>query len=206
MALFALIVAVDVTLGPLLTLIIFKPGKKTLRFDLTVIALIQVSALAYGAWTMFAGRPAYLVFSKDRFEVVQASDLDSESLSRVTEGSLRPGALRPKWVEVLPAKDAARRYRMMMEAAKGGPDLHVFPDLFVPYTQARDRVIASMQPLSRLREFNGKESERVDELLARFPSADFGFLPGKARERDLVFVVSRNDATVVEIAALQPWN
>ena len=36
---------VDVVLGPLLTLIVFKAGKKSLKFDLSVIALVQISAL-----------------------------------------------------------------------------------------------------------------------------------------------------------------
>ncbi len=39
---------VDVVLGPLLTFIVFKAGKPGLRFDLTVIALVQVAALAMG--------------------------------------------------------------------------------------------------------------------------------------------------------------
>lgn len=47
----ALIVGVDVVLGPLLTFIVFKPGKKSLKFDLTVIALVQAAALGYGLWT-----------------------------------------------------------------------------------------------------------------------------------------------------------
>jgi cytochrome bd-type quinol oxidase subunit 2 len=43
-----LIFSVDVVLGPLITLIIYKHGKKGLKFDLTVIVLLQISALAYG--------------------------------------------------------------------------------------------------------------------------------------------------------------
>ena len=39
-------VSVDVTLGPLITLIIFKPGKKGLLFDLVVIGMMQSAALA----------------------------------------------------------------------------------------------------------------------------------------------------------------
>jgi len=35
-----LIVAVDIALGPLLTLVVFKSGKKRLKFDLSVIALL----------------------------------------------------------------------------------------------------------------------------------------------------------------------
>ncbi|HEV7490359.1 MAG TPA: hypothetical protein VGO25_06105, partial [Rhodanobacteraceae bacterium] len=35
-----LLLGVDVVLGPLLTLVVFKSGKKSLRFDLSVIALL----------------------------------------------------------------------------------------------------------------------------------------------------------------------
>ena len=49
--LFALVVAVDVVLGPLITLVIFNPAKtrRHLVMDFTVIGLLQVAALAYGS-------------------------------------------------------------------------------------------------------------------------------------------------------------
>src|SRR5215467_6827215 len=65
-----ILAGVDVTLGPLITLIIFKPGKKGLKFDLTFIALLQVVALAYGVHVIFIARPVYLVFAVDRFNLV----------------------------------------------------------------------------------------------------------------------------------------
>src|SRR5262245_30915782 len=52
-----ILVGVDVTLGPLITLIVFKSGKKSLKFDLTVIALFQVAALIYGIYTFYLARP-----------------------------------------------------------------------------------------------------------------------------------------------------
>jgi len=57
---FLLLLTVDVVLGPLLTLIVYKTGKKTLIMDLTVIALLQLSALAYGVWTVAEDRSAWL--------------------------------------------------------------------------------------------------------------------------------------------------
>ena len=63
---FLILLAVDVIFGPLLTLLVYKTGKKTLIIDLTVIALLQFSALCYGLWTVAEGRPAWLVFAKDR--------------------------------------------------------------------------------------------------------------------------------------------
>jgi hypothetical protein len=38
----------DLALGPLLTLIVFEPGKPSLKFDLSCIVLLQLGALLYG--------------------------------------------------------------------------------------------------------------------------------------------------------------
>ena len=75
-----ILVGVDVTLGPLLTLIIFDPRKKSLRFDLSVIAALQIAALAYGVWVMFEARPVYTAFAMDRFDIVSANQLDPSDL------------------------------------------------------------------------------------------------------------------------------
>jgi cytochrome c oxidase assembly factor CtaG len=44
--LFLLIAGVDVTLGPLITLIVFVPGKRGLRFDLTFVVAKKVCSWA----------------------------------------------------------------------------------------------------------------------------------------------------------------
>lgn len=71
----SMIVGIDVILGPLLTLIIFKQGKKYLRLDLTIIALVQICALSYGVWTGYSSRVVYAVFVEDKFHLVQASEI-----------------------------------------------------------------------------------------------------------------------------------
>ena len=48
-----LLIGVDLILGPLLTLIVYKHGKPGLKFDLSVIALVQVvSARLWRAHTL----------------------------------------------------------------------------------------------------------------------------------------------------------
>jgi hypothetical protein len=66
--LFLLLVAVDVIMGPLLTLTIFnlKKPKGELRRDLAVIGLLQLAALGYGLCTMAVARPVHLVFEIPR--------------------------------------------------------------------------------------------------------------------------------------------
>ena len=45
---FLMLLAIDIIIGPVITFIIFKPNKPSLKFDLTVIALLQLTALGYG--------------------------------------------------------------------------------------------------------------------------------------------------------------
>src|SRR5471032_481619 len=71
--LFLLIVSVDVTIGPLITLIIFVPRKWGLMFDLVVIAILQSTALSYGVWVLFESRPVFVAYVVDRFELVRAN-------------------------------------------------------------------------------------------------------------------------------------
>ena len=82
--LFLIVVAVDVVLGPLITLSIFNLAKplKELRRDLVVVALIQLAGLGYGLWTVSLARPAHLVFELDRFRVVHVVDIPVDLMDR----------------------------------------------------------------------------------------------------------------------------
>ena len=64
---------VDIVLGPLLTLLVFKQGKRYLKFDLSIIALIQISALAWGISVIQRERPLAAVFIEDYFLTVSAN-------------------------------------------------------------------------------------------------------------------------------------
>jgi hypothetical protein len=80
---FLIVVTVDVILGPLITLAVFNRAKPwtELRRDLVIVALIQLSALGYGLWTVFVARPVHLVFEYDRFRVVHAVEVPPEMLA-----------------------------------------------------------------------------------------------------------------------------
>ena len=52
---FLIVLGVDVVIGPLLTTLVYRQGKKSLRFDLSTIALLQLLAFSYGLWTVAEG-------------------------------------------------------------------------------------------------------------------------------------------------------
>src|SRR5262249_35748019 len=65
-----LLVGVDLAIGPLLTLIVFRPGKWGLKFDLVAIGVLQSAALIYGMSVVLQSRPVFLVGVFDRFNLV----------------------------------------------------------------------------------------------------------------------------------------
>jgi len=76
-----IIVGVDLILGPLLTLIVFKAGKPGLKFDLTMIALVQFLALSWGVWTSYNERPAAVIYTLDFFTPVPGHQLAEYGMS-----------------------------------------------------------------------------------------------------------------------------
>lgn len=76
-----LLFVVDVVLGPLLTLVIYKQGKKHLKLDLTLIAAFQLIAFGYGAYHVFLGKPSLIVHRTGYLEVLMEKDIDRSQLS-----------------------------------------------------------------------------------------------------------------------------
>ena len=77
-----IITGVDVVLGPLLTLIVFNKAKKNLKWDLTAIGFIQLSALGYGLWAVELGRPIAQVLNHKGVYIVTQADLDYYNLEK----------------------------------------------------------------------------------------------------------------------------
>ena len=65
-----ILLGVDIVLGPLLTLSVFKAGKRGMRFDLAVIGAVQAAALIYGLSIMWRARPIFIVAVIDRVELI----------------------------------------------------------------------------------------------------------------------------------------
>ena len=74
----AIMIGVDVVLGPLLTFIVAPPAKPrgVLARDVGVILLVQLVAFGYGVTTLWHGRPLSYAFSVNCLSVVQAQDIE----------------------------------------------------------------------------------------------------------------------------------
>jgi len=201
-----LIAGCDVVLGPLLTLIVFKTGKKSLPFDLATIAFLQAVALTYGLYTMFAARPVYTVFAADRFEVTAANEIPVGELSRASpEFSSLPLA-GPRLVGALLPANSDERLAIAMRSMVGGPDIKAMPRLYVPYQSVKPIVISRLRSLDDLEK---KNPATRATLLAKLHDAALvdraGYLPLVGRFRSMVAVVDRQSGDIDTIVDLDPW-
>ena len=161
-----ILVGVDVILGPLLTLIVFKSGKRGMKFDLAVIGLVQIAALVYGVHIVFLARPAFIVFVKDRFELATAVELDPAELAAAKYPEFRaPGWAGPLLVAADMPSDPKERDKLI-DAALAGLDLQHFPRYYVPYAERVKEVLGKAVTIARLRAAEPVTAKAVDAYLA----------------------------------------
>lgn len=98
-----LLLGVDLVLGPLLTLIVFRAGKPGLAFDLTLIGIVQVVCLAAGVWIVHGERPLAIVYVDGSFFSVTAQSFKEVNVP-VPDLDALPGPY-PKWISVKLPKD-----------------------------------------------------------------------------------------------------
>lgn len=162
-----IMIGVDVVIGPLITLIIFKAGKPGLRFDLAVIALVQASALAYGCHIMFVARPVFIAFVVDQFEIVRATDLDPADVAQARHAPFRSLPLTgPVFVALDMPADKNELKTLISDAMSGGKVVQHLPRYYVPYADQRKQAIEQSQPLESALKRGGGFATLAEKYLA----------------------------------------
>lgn len=205
-----ILISVDVTIGPIITLIIFNPKKASLKFDLAVIAILQLAALAYGVSVVFEGRPVYVVFNIDRFTVVSANEIPLSEMAKMP--GLALPITGPRIVGVRAPLDNKERERILFSSVQGGADLPQMPQYYLPYAQVSEDVKTKTLPLDLLinRQSKSKTAQvksLIDSAVAKngLQTSDVGFVPMHAKVQDLSVLIRRSDATILAVLKIDPW-
>jgi len=196
-----LLLSIDIVLGPLLTLVVFRSGKRGMRFDLTVIAVLQLSALAYGLHVMAVARPVWLVYAVDRFVAVSANAIDPLDAGQAPPEFRAQSWTGPRVVGAqLPEGDEAMT---QLASAFAGKDIEQSPRYYVDYQRVRGEAVRRRKPLAGLAATN---AAAVAAFVAKHggAEADYGYLPLVARSRDVAAVVDGTGNVVGYIDA-KPW-
>jgi hypothetical protein len=131
-----LVIGVDLVLGPLLTLVVFKSGKPGLKFDLACIAAAQVLCMTVGMWIVYKERPIALVLAYDTFYSVAIQEFEAFEKDPAILDSF-PGPY-PKLVYVeLPESDVAAGIAFMRSQFIGDP-LYIQTENYLAMPDALD--------------------------------------------------------------------
>lgn len=143
---------IDLVAGPLLTLIVYKPGKPSLRFDLTIIAILQLAFLGYGLHTLWGSRPVFLVGLPNRMSLVFANEVEEGGLAKATSPAWRQLSWRgPVLVGAAPPKSDKERQDLLFATMASGIDLDKMPERYVDYAQVAPSLLAAAQPVDPAR-------------------------------------------------------
>lgn len=196
-----ILLVVDVVIGPLLSLMVYKIGKKSLKFDLSCIIIIQLAALLFGTYSIYDARPAWIVYSVDRFELIKNTDIYVSNFKNIKEKYKKPSILSPQIVAVQLSKSKDQYQQDLSNAVFAGLTLSRQPERYVDYRLEQPEVVKSMLQLSMLKKYNS--ARLADEILNQYPNAD-GYIPLKASHVDMSVLVDRN-GEVIKIVDLRPW-
>lgn len=196
---FIMMLGIDAVLGPLLTLIVAKKDKKSLKFDLSVIISLQLAAFSYGIYNIAISRPVYIAFDTSRFEVVQANNIPKVSFKEAMPPYNILGWGQPKFVAVKLAENNEQKNNRLFVELQTGVAPSMQPNLYEPLDNQWSVITTKAYSLDNLYQNNTKIA--VDKIISKY-STDIMWLPLKAYEQDMVVLI--DDKNIVDIIDLRP--
>lgn len=194
--LFGLLLLVDMILGPLLGWIVYKEGKKTLKFDLLVIVLLQIFAYGYGMYSVAQGRPLWIVYSQYYFNVVQNKQIDEKDLVKAEKLYQQRSFFGPKIVALKGEENYQNNN--FVNQRRGWTS---YPPNYTDIASVQSRISQYALDLKVLNQSN--EPERVTKILSQYPEAD-AWLPLQAPVQSMIVLVNKRKGEVVKIVDLKP--
>ena len=185
-----LIGGVDLVVGPLLTLIVYKANKRHLKFDLAIIGLIQVVFLAYGLYTIWNSRPVFLVAVPDRFELVFANEITPKRLAEAKIERFKTLSFgKPILVGAQMPKDPKEQEAILFSAVRGQGDIQNTPKYFVDYSLVSTSLLKHAKPLT------GKTMSNSEAAVLQHAALSYGYKSSELRY--LPLASSRNFAVIL---------
>lgn len=194
-----ILTGVDLVLGPLLTLIVYKSGKPGLKIDLTLIGIFQIAALTWGMWIVYEQRTALVTFADGSFYSLTSEQIEQigDGARRIVQQTAKPPAYA--LVSLPPGKKERRQFTMRM--AISGIPLFMLGHLYEPITASNlpDILSRSVDIEAYARDSADARAELNDFLHRHGQNvAEFAFLPLKCRYQDITLVLRRSDGQVLD--------
>ena len=199
-----LIIGVDLILGPLLTLVVFKSGKPGLKFDLTLIGITQFVCLLAGLFIVYSERPIFFIYYEKHFYSSSACAFTDYGL-QTPDPSKYSDVTPARVISVLPEDpiEQANFLKVLYQT-------NIPPWVYEPTYQALgdhiDQVIQAgiEEKAIRDRDGDGNLNKWLMDQGGTFD--DYAFIPIHSRYRDAFLGLRKSDKSFVGIVEIQPPN
>lgn len=199
-----ILVTVDLILGPLLTLVIYKPNKVNLHLDLLFISSIQLTALGYGIYTIYQGHPVYTVYAIDRFTLITAQEAQPERALYPEYQVSKLG--RPVLTFAKKPSDPKVLEKLIFATLSGEPDIDARPEYYEPFKSYIAEVLKKGIDSSQL-ESESANREKLSYFLSKTKKSkdDYVFIPLSGKEKDVIWIWDRSTQQPVDMLDINPW-
>ncbi len=102
-----IVAAVDLVLGPALTLLVYNKAKKSIKFDLTVIGALQIACLIAGLLITEGQRPVLQVLVDDKIVLHSKADLEFLEIDKATIDALAGNYPKALYVKLEDTQEAS---------------------------------------------------------------------------------------------------
>ena len=197
---------VNLIVGPVLSTLVYRPGKRGLMFDLAVLAVLEILVLGWTLLEIHARRPAIAVFAVDRFELLPYAETDAMALNADLRAILRGSG--PELMYAALPTDGETLSRLIDETVFAGqPDIDRRPEFWKPYPEGIGALRAAAQPLARLLTVNDERATSVRRRLIKKGRGidDYLYLPIRARSGDGSIIIDAATGYPVDVLAMDPW-
>jgi len=205
-----IVALIDLVLGPILTLVLYKPGKSSLLFDMSCVAAFQIAALAYGFYATYHQRTVAVVFADRNFTTLSA-DAASVANTELIDLELTPQKIKdidaayPAML-LTPEPSPEKFGKYVSELLNGYPESHERLDLFVKrgpeHTQLLSDLAATQEKLAK----TGADKIIADAIEdGNYDESDIDVHFFKARYAKGLVLFSRSEQKILDYVPV-PWD
>ena len=193
--------AFAILVGPMLTTALYRRDKQGMWNDIVVLAVVEVIALGIACNALYERRPAFLVFTVDRFEIVSPAEVDT---TRIVYPELSQGGIETLVAARLPNDSELAQPIVDDILFNGGVDIDRRPALWEPYEYSAREAASRARPLADLQ--GADAADQVQNWLDNQgePAYKFGFLPIRGLKGDAALVVNESGFPMT-ILGTDPW-
>jgi len=205
-----IIALIDLVLGPALTLILYKPNKPNLFFDMSFVAAFQIAALGYGFYATHQQRTVAVVYADRNFTTLSA-DAAAVAKAELISKEQQPQSIskldssRPAMM-LKPDPEPGEFKQYMSELFGGFPEPHERLDLFVKRTAEHAEIIGKHAVTREKMEITGVD-KLMDEAIADggFDKNDVELHHFKARYAKGLVIFSKSEQKILDYVPVD-WN